>query len=160
MSVKRTMDAVYALRLARLLSMGFHDWEAHKLGIIDDQGNVLKRPSTTVEKANYTRFHSMVRSLKQTIQKYTGSFGSKSMAAKMGWNAIIREYGEPELDQMDLSLISESTALSTVVEMIAGDSGGDSVKIASGETSGDVTNIGADGQIKKKKKIVDITKKS
>lgn len=158
MSVKGTMDTVYALRLARLLGMSFHKWEAHKLGIIDDQGNVLKRPSTPIEKSNYTKFHSMVRSLKQTIQKYTGSAGSMSMSAKMGWNAIIREYGEPKLDEMDLSMISESKALSTIVEMIAGDSGGDEIKISTGEKSGDVVGAGSGG-IPKKKKIVSDTKK-
>lgn len=141
MSVKSKMDAVYALRLARLLGMDFQLWEAFKLGIIDEKGNVIKRPKTPIEKSNYTKFHSMVRSLKQTLQKYTGSIGTSALSAKMGWNALIKEYGIPDVNDMDLSLITESNELTKVVEMIAGDAGGDANNIASGVTSGDVTTM-------------------
>lgn len=156
MGVKSTMDAAYALRLARLLGMNFELWEAFKLGIIDAKGNVLRRPKTPIEKSNYTKFHSMVRSLKQTLQKYIGNMGATALSTKMGWNAIIKEYGTPNLMDMDLELLSESKELSLIVEMVIGDSGGDANKIASGETSGDVTLI--PDNLKKPKKIKDILK--
>lgn len=157
MSVKTKMDALYSLRLARLLGMDFELWEAYKLGIIDAKGNVIKRPVTPIEKANYTKFHSMVRSLKKTLQKYVGSVGTVSLSAKMGWNALIKEYGEPDFSNMDLTVISESKELMLIAEMVAGDAGGDAGKIASGETSGDITTMPS--ELKKRKNKVESKEK-
>ncbi|ADM79983.1 hypothetical protein phiAS5_ORF0140 [Aeromonas phage phiAS5] len=150
MSAKTVMDAVYAYRLATLLGKSFRKWEAFKLGIIDDQGNVIRRPETPKEKSHYTKFHSMVRSLKQTIQKFSGGFGTSALAVKMGWNAIISEYGEPDMSRMPLTECEESSDLHTLIEMISGDSGGDATAIATGEKSGSVTSKGPSNMGKKK----------
>ena len=155
MCAKTIMDVVYAYRLATLLGKSFSKWEAHKLGIIDDQGNVLRRPETPREKSHYTKFHSMVRSLKQTIQRFSGGFGTTALAVKMGWNAVIKEYGEPDLSRMPLVECEEDSDLHKLIEMVSGDCGGDATKIATGEKSGSVTDMGA-GQTKK----IDKKKKS
>ncbi|ADQ52730.1 gp61.1 conserved hypothetical protein [Aeromonas phage PX29] len=144
------MDAVYAYRLATLLGKSFAKWEAHKLGIIDDQGNVLRKPETPKEKSHYTKFHSMVRSLKQTIQRFSGGFGTSALALKMGWNAIIKEYGEPDLSMMPLTECEENSDLHKLIEMVGGDCGGDATAIATGAKSGSVTDKGPDNMGKKK----------
>lgn len=149
MSAKTVMDAVYAYRLATLLGKSFAKWEAHKLGIIDDQGNVLRRPETPKEKSHYTKFHSMVRSLKQTIQKFSGGFGTTALAVKMGWNAIIKEYGEPDLSRMPLVECECDSDLHKLIEMVGGDCGGDANAIASGSKSGSITDKGP-SSLKKK----------
>lgn len=143
MSIKRVMDAVYAFRMLDLIRKPFRSWEAYKLKLIDDQGNLIKRPETVREKSAYTSFHSTVRSLKQSLQRYGGQSVGNLMAAKIGYENLTEKYGKPEYT---LDMLYEA--------MVAGDSGGNVENIASGEKSGSIVDKGpATMGTKKKRKV-------
>ena len=73
------LDMYFVYKFAKFISMDWTDWEAYKLGIIDDKGNVIKKNRTmSVEKQNYTFFHRLLRKLKQLMEKLPG------MKSKLG----------------------------------------------------------------------------
>lgn len=59
-------------RLIKLLSTPFEKWKACDLGIIDKEGNILRKPETSQEKDAYSTFEKIVRNIKRAITKLTG----------------------------------------------------------------------------------------
>lgn len=78
------MDLYFVYKFAKYIALPWEDWEAFKLGIIDNKGNVIKKNRTTTnEKNNYTLFHRLLRKLKQLLEKVPGMKGKlgKAVAA-------------------------------------------------------------------------------
>ena len=78
------MDLYFVYKFAKYIALPWEDWEAFKLGIIDEKGNVIKKSRTTTnEKNNYTLFHRLLRKLKQLLEKVPGMKGKlgKAVAA-------------------------------------------------------------------------------
>ena len=69
--ISKAIDTYAALRFLRILTMKWEDIKAYKLGIIDKDGNALKKPRDipTTEKKYYTLFHRLVFNLKRLLQK-------------------------------------------------------------------------------------------
>ncbi|OAJ92433.1 hypothetical protein [Vibrio bivalvicida] len=111
--IKQTTDAIYTTRFLNLLRQDFKSWTAYKVGIIDAKGNLIRKPKSN-ETQHYTKFHSLVRNIKQQIEKVGGRPASTALAAKL--------------------LLSEAN--------IAGDHGGDADDIAAGAPSGNIVNKG------------------
>ena len=133
-AIKTATDSVYAYRFIRLMQKSFVDWNAYELGVIDDKGNLIRRPKTDAEKSAYTPFHASIRSLKRTLGTIPGVTSWQVLASSL--SAIGSRYG---LTESDWSLISEELDEPMIFEaVVSGDSNGDPVKIASGETSGSV----------------------
>ena len=82
--ISRTGDLFYAFRFLKLLVTPFEKTEAFKLGIIDKDGNVLKKSAerqSPDEKSAYTVFHRLVFNLKKLLAKVPGG---KSVVARYG----------------------------------------------------------------------------
>jgi len=62
----------FAYKLGILLSKPFTQWEAYKLGLIDDKGNIIKKPTTPEEKNALNTFYNLVRKIKYVIVKFAG----------------------------------------------------------------------------------------
>ena len=78
------MDLYFVYKFAKFIAIPWEDWEAFKLGIIDEKGNVIKKNRTSSEeKNNYTLFHRLLRKLKQLLEKVPGMKGKlgKAVAA-------------------------------------------------------------------------------
>lgn len=148
MSVAKTaLDSVYAYRFITLLAKPFVQWKAYEQGIIDANGSVLKRPKTPEEKSAYTPFHASVRAIKRmtsTIPTITGI-----AAISSAYSAVTSRYGLTEHDQ---KIIAKEFPI--FEEMVAGDSGGSVENIASGTTTGAVTNAGPGRTGKKRNRVV------
>lgn len=146
-AAKTAIDSAYAYRFIRLMQKNFNEWEAFKTGIIDDKGNVLRRPKTDEEKSSYTPFHGAVRSLKKMVSVVPGASTWATISGSI--SAIGARFGMSE------SEISELTAeYQPLYEaMVSGDSGGSPTNIASGTTTGAITYPGPSGK-KSKKKVV------
>lgn len=130
MSISRSADNFYAIRLSRLLQLDFTDWEAYKQGVINASGDVIKQPSNSAEKNSWTKFHVVARNLKRLAGYIPGAgFALRYGAGYM----LLKELQEPYGLSDDFNLVLES--------VVAGDSGGDPLAIASGETSGAITNV-------------------
>jgi len=69
MGLLRGADFVYALRFLRLLTMPWEKTGAYKQGIVDKDGNKLKKPETSAEKGVYTTFHKLVFNIRRLLGK-------------------------------------------------------------------------------------------
>ncbi|MEK9769694.1 MAG: hypothetical protein VW683_12290, partial [Betaproteobacteria bacterium] len=65
----RGADTVYALRFLRLLTMPWEKTAAFKVGVIDENGNRIKKPETSEEKEAYTVFHRLVFNIRRLLAK-------------------------------------------------------------------------------------------
>lgn len=80
--ISRTGDLFYAYRFIKLLVTDWDKTEAFELGIIDDEGKVLKKTrelKTSDEKAAYTVFHRLVFNIKRLLNKLP--FGKTKLAS-------------------------------------------------------------------------------
>lgn len=80
--VSRTADLFYAYRFIKLLVTPWEKTEAFELGIIDDDGKVVKKTSqlkTSEEKSAYTVFHRLVFNIKRLLSKLP--FGKAKLAS-------------------------------------------------------------------------------
>ena len=70
--LSRSADLVYTLRFLRLLTTPWDETGAYKMGIIDDEGKKIKKPTTGAEKEVYNTFHRLVFSIKRLVNKIPG----------------------------------------------------------------------------------------
>jgi len=68
-STKKQYDEIYGARALYLLLKPFTEQKAFALGLIDANGNVIKKPHTPEEKESLTMLHRVVFELKQMIDK-------------------------------------------------------------------------------------------
>lgn len=151
---KTVADSLYALRFIRLMQKSFEEWEAYRVGVIDNKGTILKRPKTDEEKKAYTPFHASIRSLKRTMATIPGMTAWATIQSSL--SAIGSRFS---LTESDWVLISKELNNPLFESMIAGDAGdgtGSSESIASGSTTGSVVNATVISQ--RKRKIIGKTK--
>ena len=84
----RPIDLLIAYRVIKMLVTPFNSQDAYKYGIIDKDGNVLKKYNTlkgTNEKRAYTMLHRFVFNLKRILAKagIRGALGSFAVAAAL-----------------------------------------------------------------------------
>ena len=80
--LSRTGDLFYAYRFIKLLVTPWEKTEAYELGIIDDEGKVIKKArdlETSDEKSAYTVFHRLVFNIKRLLNKLP--FGKTKLAS-------------------------------------------------------------------------------
>ena len=80
--ISRTGDLFYAYRFIKLLVTPWEKTEAYKLGILDDNGKMLKKArelKTDDEKSAYTVFHRLVFNIKRLLNKLP--FGRTKLAS-------------------------------------------------------------------------------
>ena len=77
----RAIDLFVTYRFIRLLTTPFQKTDAYKLGIIDENGNRIKKPnstkpavelSTSEQKNAYTILHKLVFNIKKLFNKVPG----------------------------------------------------------------------------------------
>ncbi|UJB55149.1 hypothetical protein [Enterobacter phage vB_EcRAM-01] len=153
----KNMDLTYSVRMIRLLKKPWTEWTAFKLGIIDGQGEVIRNPKTKEELEAYSPFHRSVRHIKRRLNAvpYMSGFMNLTSAydsLRNRWNLTETEHEEIMLNLPELrERLNE--------EMVAGDSGGSVDNIASGVTTGAITNkgpkvLGSTRPYKRKRKIM------
>jgi hypothetical protein len=82
--ISRTGDLFYAFRFLKLLVTPFEKTPAFELGIIDKDGNILKKTAernSPEEKSAYTVFHRLVFNVKRLLAKVPGG---KSVIGRYG----------------------------------------------------------------------------
>ena len=105
----RAVDLVITYRVIKLLVTPFERQEAFKYGIIDKDGNVLRKFNTlktTAEKKSYTMLHRFVFNLKRILKRVGlgGRLGSFAVALAL----LLRENKEYEQHKvlLESSIIS------------------------------------------------------
>jgi len=85
----KAADTVYTLRFLRLLTTPWEETNAYKEGLIDDEGNKIKKPFTEKEKSVYNTFHRLVFNIKKLINKAPG--GKSKIASYAAALFLIKE---------------------------------------------------------------------
>ena len=116
--MSRFVDNILAYRILSMLVKNFKDTQAYKLGLIDEKGKLIKKPSTSKEKDAYTYLHKLVFNMKKIINRLPG--GESKLKSIVTALFLIKEYYESgnrttslmedrykSLMDMDISLIEE-----------------------------------------------------
>jgi len=113
--VKRAADLAFTFRFIRMLVLDWEDWDAYKLGIIDDDGKRVrsKKVTTDEEKSAWTPFIRLAANVKRLLSKIPGgssklgSFAAALFLIKENYNLkdhhleqIIEKLGVDPLDMM------------------------------------------------------------
>ena len=77
-----TIDSLNATKTMHYLITPYRDWDAFKLGVIDDKGNQKKIATTSREKTAFNLFHKMILKLRKYLERTPGY--NKNLRA---WNA-------------------------------------------------------------------------
>ena len=88
--LSKAADTVYTLRFLRLLTTPWEETGAFKAGLIDDEGNKIKKPFTEKEKSVYNTFHRLVFNVKKLINKVPG--GKSKIASYAAALFLIKEH--------------------------------------------------------------------
>jgi hypothetical protein len=86
------VDLYLVYEFIKRLSTPFEETEAYKLGIINDEGKVIKSPRTSEEKNALTPFDKLIFNLKKLLKKVTGIERRISTFAAALF--LLREYEE------------------------------------------------------------------
>lgn len=108
-----SVDLVSAFRIVKIL---YQDWtatNAFKLGIIDDQGNKIKKPVTMEEKSAYSPFIRLIFKLKKMINAFPG--GDTKLGSLAAAYALLKEgeFDVTTLSKDDLETLFEDTPVNT-----------------------------------------------
>ena len=113
--VKRAADLAYTFRLIRMLVLDWKDWDAYKLGIIDEEGKRDKnvKLDDDEKKSAYTPFIRLAANIKRLLNKIPGggtklgSFAAALFLIKEKYNVsdkdlekILTEAGIDPLDML------------------------------------------------------------
>lgn len=153
----KNMDLTYSVRMIRLLKKPWTEWTAYKLGIIDGQGEVLKNPKTKEELEAYSPFHRSVRHIKRRLNAVPYMSGFMNLTS--AYDSLRSRWNLTEQDHEEIMMNLPELRERLNEEMVAGDSGGSVDNIASGVTTGAITNkgpkvLGSTRPHKRKRKIV------
>jgi hypothetical protein len=89
MGLLKAGDLFYSIRFLRLLTTPWKKTNAYKEGIIDENGEVIKKPTTSKEKSVYNTFHKLVYNLKRLLNKVP--FGKSTLASYAAALYLIKE---------------------------------------------------------------------
>ncbi|AOG16157.1 MAG: hypothetical protein [Enterobacter phage ENC7] len=153
----KNMDLTYSVRMIRLLKKPWTEWTAYKLGIIDGQGEVLKNPKTKEELEAYSPFHRSVRHIKRRLNAVPYMSGFMNLTS--AYDSLRSRWNLTEQDHEEIMMNLPELRERLNEEMVAGDSGGSVDNIASGVTTGAITNkgpkvLGSTRPHKRKRKIM------
>jgi len=85
-----TTDTYFAFRFLRLLTTPWEKTGAYKLGIIDAEGKVLRKPVDMSERSKYNIFHRLVFRIKRLLNKIP--FGKTTVASYLAALWLIKEH--------------------------------------------------------------------
>lgn len=83
-------DTYFAFRFLRLLTTPWEKTGAYKLGIIDAEGKVLRKPIDMAERSKYNIFHRLVFRIKRLLNKIP--FGKTTVASYLAALWLIKEH--------------------------------------------------------------------
>ena len=103
--IKRAADLTFTFRFIRMLVMDWKNWDAYKLGIIDDEGKRNRKVAldNDEKKSAYTAFIRLAANVKRLVSKIPGG-GSKLGSFASALYLIKEKHG---LDDTKLLKITE-----------------------------------------------------
>lgn len=126
----KPIDLFLTYQFLKRLSTPFNKWEAYKLGIIDENGNVLKKSKDFTDPSEaeaWGYFDRMVANLKKLLGKVPGgkskiaSYAAALLLIKE--NSLQRELNEEELGQLLEEEIANVAGAGNIASIGVGDQG-------------------------------------
>ena len=114
--ISQAADTYYTYRIIRTMVTPWNESDAYKLGIIDENGQVLRKSNslkTTAEKSAYTVFHRLAFNLKRILEKLP--FGKSQLGNFAAALFLIKE--ETSLSERQLKLVLEKVMESMNLEI-------------------------------------------
>lgn len=93
--MSRIVDNLIAMKIVKMITQNFEDTEAFKLGIIDHQGNNIRKMNTLTtaqERDAYTYLNRLVFNMKKILNRLPG--GENRMKSLVGALWLVKEYYE------------------------------------------------------------------
>jgi len=87
--LQRAVDVYYTFRFLRQLVTPWNETKAFKLGLVDEDGKVLRKPRTPEEKDAYTLFFRLVYNIKRLLNKVP--LGKTKLASYVAALWLIKE---------------------------------------------------------------------
>jgi len=120
--ISRTGDLFYTYKFIKTLTTPWNKTEAYKLGIIDENGKVLKKSKelkTSAEKSAYTIFDRLVFNLKRLLEKVP--LGKTMLGSYAAALFLIKEHSGISYDDLERVIVEEygdDTSISNLNEQI------------------------------------------
>lgn len=155
----RALDIFLTYQFLKKLTTPFNQWEAYKLGIIDENGKVLKKRNTLQtleEKGAWGYFDIMIANLKKLIMKLPG--GTARIATFAAALLLLREHKNTSINSKQLleEKFNEYLALAEAKMSEEGEGGLPANSAGGGNIAG--LGVGPQGEppgkIKTKKKML------
>ena len=101
--IKRAADLAYTFRFIRMMAMDWKDWDAYKLGIIDENGKRNKnvKMDSDEKRSAYTPFIRLAANIKRLVAKLPGG-GSKLGSFASALYLIKEKYNLKEKNLKDI----------------------------------------------------------
>lgn len=115
MQISRLTDFIYAYRLLNILQKPWIEQDAYKYGIIDDNGNLLRKwatLSTAEEKNAFSYFHRIAFNLKRLLDRVPGMESSRALRVAAALRLLKEETGH-DFDEKMIQYIGEKLAEET-----------------------------------------------
>ena len=114
---------ILAYKIIKDIGTNWKDFDAYKLGLIDDKGSKLKSPETKEEEESYNSYNKIIFNLKRLIGKTVGSnqFAQRAVSLLLLRESINETTINKIVKDLDLRNLSEENALyeKAYVESIA-----------------------------------------
>lgn len=107
-------NTVVVYMIIKQLSLPFEEWDAFELGIIDDEGNKIKKPRSSKERKAWTVFDRFIANIKKILSKFVGPsrFGAIVTAAY-----LLRDSQVPLLNKNLLTESNDSVDLTANMQL-------------------------------------------
>lgn len=103
--ISRAADTYYTFRFVKTLVTPWDKMPAYEMGIIDEDGKVLRKASTLTtqeEKSSYTVFHRLVFNIKRLLNKLP--FGKTRLASYAAALFLLKEHTNLSEEQIKAAL--------------------------------------------------------
>ncbi|WP_298751888.1 hypothetical protein [uncultured Arcobacter sp.] len=114
-TVNSTLTKYLAYRFAVLIKKPFTEWEAFNQGLIDKDGEVIKKPSTPEEKDALDTLSNLVRKIKKVMVKY---IGDNKMINFLIASYLLKEDVSYDIDINSICSIEEQETLKNILEFL------------------------------------------
>lgn len=111
-SLNTVVGALFAYKVIKYLTTPFKDFDAYKLGLIDEHGKQLKTPSNDDEKHAWTIGDRLIIRVKRVLER-SGTLGTAATIASAYW--LVKECTVRKI------LPSEKTIQEDIQELLAND---------------------------------------
>ncbi len=137
-------DSYYAYKFIRAIVKPWDEWDAYELGIIDESGNLLRKPKTPQEREAYNTFDKLTANVKRVINKLPG--GKTKLSSFAAAMYLLKEYAIMK-NKFERTCLMEAFLYNIIKDDVIDDSDGTDKTIVSGRYLHEGVEINIDNNL-------------